>query len=300
MASKNIEFKVGVTILFGVVVLVISLYWLQGYRLERNAQSLDVIFTDVGTLAVGDKVTVSGVSKGKVNGLRLTEKGVEVQLLIHNDVILKKDARIVIKNLGLMGERFVAITPGSSPEPFNFNQTAVGLYDTGLPEVMGLMGEMISELRNLVVSFKATVGSDSSLNSLNSTLENLQSVSHSMATYMERNESRLDSTAGNLLDASRKLNTLLASNYDRIDSTAVRMDRASAHVERIVYQLDTLSLSAREFADQLNNPDGTLQLLMEDRRLYDDLLRTADNIDDLISDIRANPRKYINLSVELF
>ena len=43
-----------------------------------------------------------------------------------------------------------------------------------------------------------------------------------------------------------------------------------------------------------------MQLLMEDRRLYDDLRRTADNVDDLINDIRANPRKYINLKVELF
>jgi len=41
-------------------------------------------------------------------------------------------------------------------------------------------------------------------------------------------------------------------------------------------------------------------LLLEDRRLYDDLRHTADNIDDLIQDIRDNPRKYINLKVELF
>jgi hypothetical protein len=39
---------------------------------------------------------------------------------------------------------------------------------------------------------------------------------------------------------------------------------------------------------------------MEDRRLYDDLRKAADNLDDLVSDIRANPRKYINLKFELF
>ena len=67
-----------------------------------------------------------------------------------------------------------------------------------------------------------------------------------------------------------------------------------------VQQLDTLAQSARSFASTLEEGEGTLQLMMEDRRLYDDLRKTADNLDDLINDIRANPRKYINLKVELF
>ena len=112
MADKNIEFRVGVIILIGIVILVASLYWLQGYKLERNAQRVVVVFGDVGTLAVGDRVTVAGVRRGKVNDLRLTDQGVQVELLLYQDVVLKRDAQFVIKNLGLMGERFVAIAPG--------------------------------------------------------------------------------------------------------------------------------------------------------------------------------------------
>ena len=164
MATKNVEFRVGVIILIGIVILVVSLYWLQGYKLERNAQRVVVLFDDVGTLAVGDRVTVSGVRKGKVNNLYLTDHGVEVELLLFQDVVLKRDAQFAIKNLGLMGERFVAIAPGKDSLTLDISQPVRGLYDTGLPEVMGLMGEMITELRNLVVSFKQTVGSDSSLN----------------------------------------------------------------------------------------------------------------------------------------
>jgi phospholipid/cholesterol/gamma-HCH transport system substrate-binding protein len=300
MATKNVEFHVGVIVLIGIVILVVSLYWLQGYKLERNAQRVVVLFDDVGTLDVGDRVTVSGVPKGKVNNLHLTDHGVEVELLLFQDVVLKRDARIVIKNLGLMGERFIAIAPGKDSLTLDTSQPVTGLYDTGLPEVMGLMGEMISELRNLVVSFKQTVGSDSSLNKFSSTVDNLQQVSASLAGYVARNEARLDQTAENFLQASRELNGLLKANRSRIDSTVYRVDRVSVGLERIVGRLDTLSVSAREFADNLNNPDGTIQLLLEDRRLYDDLRRTADNIDDLVNDIRANPRKYINFTLEIF
>jgi len=300
MATKNVEFRVGVIVLIGIVILVVSLYWLQGYKLERNSQRVVVLFDDVGTLDVGDRVTVSGVPKGKVNNLHLTDHGVEVELLLFQDVVLKRDARIVIKNLGVMGERFIAIAPGKDSLTLDTSQPVTGLYDTGLPEVMGLMGEMITELRNLVVSFKQTVGSDASLNKFSSTVDNLQQVSASLAGYVARNEARLDQTAENFLDASRELNQLLKANRSRIDSAVYRVDKVSVGLERIVGRLDTLSVSAREFADNLNNPDGTIQLLLEDRRLYDDLRRTADNIDDLVNDIRANPRKYINFTLEIF
>jgi ABC-type transporter Mla subunit MlaD len=235
-----------------------------------------------------------------VNNLRLTPQGVEVELWLAQDVMLRKDAEIVIKNLGIMGERFVAIRPGRDSSGFDFTQPAHGLYDTGLPEVMGLMGEMITELHNLVVSFKRTVGSDSSLSLFSSSLENLQQVSSSLAEYMERNESKLDRTADNFLAASKELNLMLKANRGHVDSTLQRVDRVTISLEQVMGRLDTLSLAAREFADNLNNPNGTLQLLMKDRRLYDDLRKTADNIDDLVTDIRDNPRKYINLTLEIF
>ena len=79
-----------------------------------------------------------------------------------------------------------------------------------------------------------------------------------------------------------------------------RIDRATENLDLFVARLDTLSANVRDFTESLNNPDGTMNLLMNDRRLYDDLRQTADNLDDLINDIREIPRKYINLKLELF
>ena len=300
MSTRDIEFRVGVVVLLGIILLAASLYWLQDYRLESRAQTVLVKFDDVGTLAIGDKVTIFGVRKGKVSDLHLADDGVVVEMLIARDVILTRDAQFVIKNLGVMGERFIAVKNGTDTVLLDVGDVIEGQYDTGLPEVMGLMGDMIVELRSLVHSFKKTIGSDSSLKKFDNTVKNLESVSSSLAEYMNRNQSRLDTTVTNFLEASRSMNHMLADNAERVDSVAVRFDRISINLEDFVQQLDTLSASARQFADNLNNSDGTLQLLIEDRRLYDDLRQTADNVDDLISDIRENPRKYINLKVELF
>ncbi len=302
MATKgyNVEFRVGVIVLLGIAVLLGSLYWLQGYKLERNAQKIRVMFADVGTLAVGDRATVSGVHKGKVNNLELTSNGVQVELLLYRDVHLRRDARFVIKNLGVMGERFIAIDPGKDLLPFDTAATAQGQYDTGLPEVMGLLGEMIVELRGMVGSFKRTVASDSTLEKFNRTAGNLEQISKSVSEFISRNQGTLDSTTRNFLKASERLDKMLSSNAGTVDTVVQRIDRVSGKLEVFVNRLDTLSKSVRSFADALENNDGTLQLLMQDRALYDDLRKTATNLDDLVSDIRANPRKYINLKFGIF
>lgn len=300
MPTRNLEFRVGLFVVAGIIVLVGSIYWLERLNLRNDTRTVQVMFNDVGMLKVGNIVTVSGVYKGKVTGMKLLEDGVITDIILVSDVILKEDAQFIIRNFGIMGERFVAIYPGESERPFDSTRAAVGRHDSGIPEVMGLMGEMVTELHDLVISFKRTVGSDSSLARFHRSIENMESASSSLASYLGRNEKRMDKTAENFLRASSDLKKIFANNSTRVDSTMLRMDRISVRLEDFISGLDTLSLAAREFADKLNNPDGSLQLLLEDGRLYDDLRKTADGIDDLVQDIRANPGKYINLKIELF
>ena len=93
---------------------------------------------------------------------------------------------------------------------------------------------------------------------------------------------------------------MMATNTGTVDSVVRRMDRVSGGLEIFVNRLDTLSKSVKSFADQLENNDGTLQMLVKDRALYDDLRKTANSLDELVVDIKANPRKYINLKVGIF
>lgn len=300
MPTKKLEFRVGLFVVAGIIVLAGSVYWLERLNLRNNTRTVQVKFDDVGMLKVGNIVTVSGVYKGKVTGMELLADGVITEIILSADVVLKEDAQFVIRNFGIMGERFVAIYPGESDQPLDSTVAARGRHDSGIPEVMGLMGEMVSELHDLVISFKRTIGSDSSLARFHRSIGNLERASSSIADYLDRNEEKLDNTAENFLKASRELKNILVDNSVRVDSSMLRMDRISVRLESFVAGLDTLSASAREFADKLNNPDGSLQMFLEDGRLYNDLRKTADGIDDLVQDIRANPRKYLRLKIELF
>ncbi len=300
MDSKNIEFRVGVFVIFALAIFILAVVWIQGYRLRQDTYKLRVIFEEVGSLANGDPVMVAGIRKGKVTDLELVEGGVEVVIILSNDVIMKKDAIITVKNIGLMGERFVAVKQGKSEELLDISQPFGGSYDTGIPEVMGMMGEMITELRNLVFALKNSVASEENLNKLSATIQNFEKLSGSISDYLNRNEDNFDKAAENFLAASKSLNKLISGNAKRVDTTMQRGENISARMETVIGDLEHVSRAAREFADNLNHGDGTLQMMVDDRRLYDDLRKTADNLDDLINDIRENPKKYIQLKVELF
>lgn len=300
MATKNIELRVGLFVIFALTIFVTTIVWIQGYRFSRDNYEITVLFEDVGSLAKGDPVMVSGIRKGKVRDLKLAAEGVEVLLVLSNDVVLKRDARITVKNIGLMGERFVAIKQGKSSESLDIKVIFPGNYDTGIPEVMGMMGEMISELRNLVLSLRRSVASEENLEKLSATIGHFEQLSKSLSDYMSRHENKFDRVAENFLAASKSLNEIISSSAGRVDTTLERVGKLTLSMQGIVADLEQVARTAREFAENLNSGDGTLQMLVDDRRLYDDLRKTADNLDDLITDIRENPRKYIQLKVELF
>lgn len=300
MAAKNVEFRVGILIIAGLIILGTALFWIQGYRFGQQYQPVQVVFGEVGSLANGDPVMVSGIRMGKVKKMALHEDGVLVTLTISREVGLKKDAVFTVKNIGLMGERFIAVRSGASDEPLDITVPAQGLCDTGIPEAMGMMGEMITELRNLVIAIKSSVASDENLGKLSNAISNFERLSESLSDYLENNRNNFDKAAENFLTASQGLKKLVSGSAGKIDSTLSKAGEFSHRMDTVIVNLEQMSKAAREFADNLNKGDGTIQMLVDDRRLYDDLRKTASNLDALINDIRENPGKYIDLKVELF
>ena len=61
MTSKNVEFKVGLLVIVGAAIVVFAIWLAEGYRYGQEYYSVSVVFPEVGALATGDPVAVSGV-----------------------------------------------------------------------------------------------------------------------------------------------------------------------------------------------------------------------------------------------
>ncbi len=297
MAGRSIELRVGLVVALAIAILVVGIIWVKGIRFDQAKYEYSVIFPDVGALKVGDPVSVSGVEKGKVKKIQLYQGDVLVDLSLESDVVLKKDAKFTVKNIGLMGERFVAVQTGYSDTLLDLSQPVRGDYDTGVSEVMGMMGQMIDQLSRLVANLEGVLGTKSSRESLIEIIRNLKEVSRAMNALLDRNRGKFNQTMDNLSHSSSELRKVIDENKEKLQTTVDNFAEASVKLDNVVTALDTISISLKQLTSKIESGEGTLGQLVNDTTLYEQIKKTTQHVDDLILDIKKNPKKYLKVTV---
>lgn len=297
MNNKSTELKVGIVVLLACVILILGLIWVKGIRFNQNRYRYSVVFPNIGSLEVGDPVSVSGVPKGKVEKIKLYQGEVLVTFNLTTDVVLKKDAKFTVMNVGLMGERFVAVQTGYSDTILDLSQPIHGFYDTGIPEVMGRMGEMIDQIRRLTDHLELVVGTPSSQEALIKTIENLKSITQKTNDLLDRNKGKLDQSMDDLSSASAEAKRLVTDNKSKLQKTVDNFGSASEKLNNITTTLDSVSLSLKNLTSKIESGEGTLGQLFNDTTLYEQIKRTTQNVDSLILDIKRHPKKYLKISI---
>jgi phospholipid/cholesterol/gamma-HCH transport system substrate-binding protein len=297
MSPKTAEWKVGLVILAAIALLIYGIIWIRGTRFGQKTYPMAVVFPNVGSLSTGDPVSVSGVLKGKVRKIELYQGDVLVHFTLEKDVVLKKDARFTVMNIGLMGERFVAVETGKSDTLLPLTPHPRGFYDTGIPEVMGMMGRMMDEVKQLVEALRGSIASPGYLQKLTSIVEQAEETSKRLNRMLAKNEGKVNNAFDDLSRAASQLKTTIAKNAESFDSTLDNLHTASQKITPLVEGLDSLRLSFRRISEQIEKQEGTLGRLVYDRTLYDQMRKTTRDLDSLILDVRRNPRRYLTIKV---
>lgn len=115
MRRSTLDLAVGVFVLLGLV----ALGWLS-VRFGRvdllGTHRYEVVadFPSVGGLKPGSIVEIAGVEIGRVERVTLADYQARVVMSIQPDVKLQEDSIASIKTRGLIGEKFIRISPGGS------------------------------------------------------------------------------------------------------------------------------------------------------------------------------------------
>jgi phospholipid/cholesterol/gamma-HCH transport system substrate-binding protein len=290
MRDVSTEIKVGGVIILAIVILLCTIIWVKEYRFNVDHYEITGIFPQVGNLDVGDPVAVLGVDKGEVKEINLEDNNVRVTMSLTSDVQLKEDADAVIMNVGLMGERFIMIRPGMSDEPFDLYHPLNGDYDTGIPEVMGMMGEMIDQVRTLVNQLEGTIGEQGKAEQIRQLIDDLHQLTKTTNEFFQTNSQTMSSAVDDFSAAAGSLRGFLDSNKVGIDSAMMNFTAASADFKELSRQLNELS-------ERISRGEGTIGKTMADDSLYYDLRRTLNNLDSLVTDFKQHPKKYVKVSI---
>jgi len=126
MKQKGIEIKVGLVIFICMVMLIALLVVVGGSGLFKKTYEVKARFALTDGLEDNATVRFAGVEVGKVTGIRVIPEEeaaqkdvarVEVTLSVDEDLVLHEDSKIRLRTLGLMGGKYVSITPGTIGSP---------------------------------------------------------------------------------------------------------------------------------------------------------------------------------------
>ena len=115
MRKLDIEIMVGLFIVAGVVCLAyLSISFAKMEVFGGKDYELKAIFTNTGGLKVGSGILIAGVEIGRVRSVSLDNYQAHIVMALPMDVKIQDDAIASIKTKGLIGEKFIDITPGGS------------------------------------------------------------------------------------------------------------------------------------------------------------------------------------------
>lgn len=297
MTRIGLEIRVGVTVVIASTILIVGIMWFQQFKLGEKRYQFFVQFTEVGGLNSNDPINVNGVEKGRVENVDLRAHDVVVEMGVVTGTEIPVDSRIMLRSLGIMGERFVAIRSGESAQMIQPGDTLKGTLRAGMSEVMGQAGPVLGELTGAIQELQKVLSAVNENDKLQRSMDNLQTFSDNLRDITADGKP-LSNAIIKFERVSSKLDSLLLNRYSVLDSSLESMGRAGRQFEVAVGNLAEASAALKDIAAKLRAGEGSLGKLINEDDFLKKLDKTVTDLDDLILDIKKHPGRY--LSVHLF
>jgi len=276
---------VGLVIVVAVVILIFGIFFLNDKDPRETFLNYNLRFSQVSTLAQDDPVKVNGVKLGKVNNIALHKNGVLVKISVRNDVKIPVDSDIRVQNIGLLGERQIGILLGDSTRYFSAGDTIKGFFDAGIAEVMGMAGEVLDSAKIIMnlahLMLDSTIATQDFRDRFKRILEKAEDLEDQASNLVQRAEPALQSSLAGLSGATRKVNEILDENKEPLKHLVADANGLLGNTNTLLYKADTAVLRVLALTRKLESKNSTLGILLNDRKLHDDLSTTVQSADSL-------------------
>jgi|GEM_PF-289971 len=235
-------------------------------KLFSSTETLSIVMTDVAGLKVGAPVWLAGMDVGGVTslGFEHPEKSNEVEIILEVDEeALKKigpDSVVTIKTRGLMGEKYVDITPSAG---------------YSIKKLRRLVGRQTVRMEDVMKK------ADSSFEMINGIIGRINQGEGTVGRF-----TRDPKLYDNLVVLSRQLNKIVVS-VNSGKGTIGRLVGSSEPYDRLITILERADRTLQE----IRGSDGTMNSFIHDRQLYDKLVILADKSVQAAEDVRELNRK---------
>lgn len=332
--KRTNDFLVGLTVIAAAVVVTLAILWVKQSDVGRKRRDITARFRDVGSVRVGAQVVIRGVQSGRVQSLGLAPNGwVEMRLALDPTAELPPDPVVLLNEASLFGE-WQATVLGRDALPRDPNvarqiaEADIGggvLPGASLPDIAQLTavaGRIAGDVASVAERFDLAFD-ERAARELRSSIRNFADLSTVLTQTAKDQSTNLTAMSSDVRDM---VNSLVSASRD-VKSISMRFDSSTARgeVRGIVDDAASAAKGLRETSQRLltiseelgsseerlrqflarsdsvmskiNRGEGSLGLLVNDPSLYRGADSTLRALQALITDMKRNPKKYVNVRI---
>ena len=298
------ELKIGI---IAVIIIGISIWgfnFLKGQNLlDSGSRTFKVEYARIGGLSKSSAVTINGLKVGKVDNIEfdtsLEKRGqLLVTFIIDNEFEFSKRSIVKIYSPNPLSGSNLAIIPNYEGDMAISGDLLQGEIEESL---FTSIGERLNPLQQKIES--VIVRTDTLFGGLNKVLNDktISGINTSIAN--------LSATIIDIRKTIAAVNSMVADNQENLKITIENTRNITANFSKVSENINALDFNEiidkadqaignfNEMSKKINAGEGTIGQLLNDKRMYDNLEAATGELEQLLRDIKLNPKRYIHFSV---
>lgn len=288
------EIKIALVAIVGILIMYFGINFLKGMNLFSTNNTYFITFDDIQGLGASTPIYADGYKVGTVDGLEYDYKEngpIKVKVDIIKDLRIPQGSKAeIVKDLmgNLQVNLLLANNPRERVEPGGIIPGAVngGMMDKAA-NLVPVVEKMLPKLDSILTSVNALLADPA----LAASLHNVETITSNLTVSTRELNMLMAGLNKQVPGMVRKANGVL-DNTNRLTANLASLD-----VQGTLNKVNQTLESAHQFTEKLNSNQGSLGLLMNDTKLYDNLTSTMGHADSLVIDLKAHPKRYVHFSV---
>ena len=295
--------KVGAFFLAGLVLVGILILKIQDIHLgkSKGTGTVDLHLKDVAGLDDKSAVRIAGVRVGKVSGVKLQPDGTAVvHLILDQDVELHEGAVGHIRSLGLLGDKYVELTPGNLQAPqLPDGARLEGSSAAGFEDLQKIANDIANDLKTVSAALAASLGGPQGTQKIDKIVDNIGELSAALRQLVEANRQNIDLTVLNLREFSAAIRETVA-RVDRIlDENRPGIRKTVGNVDDITDKLKTTADNLNAITEKINGTKGTIGKLINDDETHRNLNEALQSVKSGVDSLNTTLSKVNRLQLDL-